>query len=62
MELIKPKKPYDDVFEEAFERFSIMTIDGNVSEDKAIAHLIRTYGFEKATEVLGVVRRDKGVG
>lgn len=61
MELVKPKKPYDDKTEEAFERFAIMVTDGNVSEEKALSYITRTYGFEKGMEVLDIIRRNKGV-
>ena len=59
MDLVKPKKPYDDKLEEAFERFAIMVTDGNVSEEKALSYITRTYGFEKGMEVLDIIRRNK---
>lgn len=60
MELVKPKKPYDDKTEEAFERYAIMVTE-NVSEEKALSYITRTYGFEKGMEVLDIIRRNKGV-
>ena len=60
MELVKPKKPYDDRTEEAFERYAIMVTE-NVSEEKALSYITRTYGFEKGMEVLDIIRRNKGV-
>lgn len=58
MELVKPKKPYDDKTEEAFERYAIMVTE-NVSEEKALSYITRTYGFEKGMEVLDIIRRNE---
>lgn len=40
-----------DVFEAAFERFAIMTMDGYQSDDDALRYITMTYGGDVAAEI-----------
>jgi hypothetical protein len=44
----------DDELDEVFERFCIMTVDGNMSDEAAYQQIIRLYGRSK---FLGLTRR-----
>ena len=60
MQLLMPRQKNDDVAEEAFERFAIMTIDGGMSDEKALAYIVKTYGFYAASKVQTVLSKNGG--
>jgi len=41
---------------EAFERFSIMTVDGHVSDEEALEQVAKEFGFSAAVYVGDIVR------
>jgi len=45
--------------EEAFERFAIMTVDGGLSDEKALAYIVRNYGFQEAAKISTLLESGK---
>jgi hypothetical protein len=49
----------DDGFEEAFERFAIMTVDGGMNDEKAVAWVVKNYGFTMGARVVARIEASR---
>lgn len=53
------RRTFPPEFEDAFERFAIMTVDGHASDQDAVAYVAAEFGFGVAMDLMDYLRKKK---